>query len=237
MDIEDLTNAINMTPYSSEAYINRGAEYFRQKKYDEAKNDFEKALELDPASATAYYNRALCYYNKDRDCQLALIDLNKAIEQKDNFEHAIEFRGRVHLQIEKYDDAIADFTDAIAINPNCSSYYINRAYSYIKGFNLYRLAIEDYSEALNLNPDNGMIYMNRGSAYADGLNDYEKAINDFKKALEINPNDADSHLGLGLTYIKMGRKEDAQLSWKRAYDLGSEKLKKFIEKSVYKRYS
>ena len=44
MYIVDLTDTINMTPYSLDAYLDRGAEYFRQRKYKI--NDFEKHSKL-----------------------------------------------------------------------------------------------------------------------------------------------------------------------------------------------
>lgn len=236
MDIEELTNAINMAPYSAGPYLDRGVEYFNQKIYNKAKDDFEKALELDPLSSIAYYDRALCYYHGEKNYQMALNDLNKSIELNDKDEHAFELRGRVYIHYEKYDDAIADFTRAIEISPNYFDVYVNRALAYIKGFELYKLAIEDYNHALKLSPDNGMIYMNRGSAYGEGLKDFDNSLKDFKKALEINPNDGESHLGLGLTYLQIGKYKEACLSWKRALDLGCEAAKKYVESKLYKRY-
>jgi adenylate cyclase len=39
---------------------------------------------------------------------------------------------------------------------------------------------------------------------------YEEAIVEYKKALKLEPNDLFTHLGLAVTYIKLGREKEAQ---------------------------
>jgi tetratricopeptide (TPR) repeat protein len=95
--------------------------------------------------------------------------------------------GRACLDKGKYDDAIADYDKAIALDPNVALAYTIRAVAYgIKG-DLDR-AIADLDKAITLNPNDATAYTIRGNAYYV-KGDYDRAIADYRKALEINPSD------------------------------------------------
>ncbi len=95
--------------------------------------------------------------------------------------------GRACLDKGKYDDAIADYDKAIALDPNVAIAYTNRGLAYgRKG--AFDRAIADYTKAIALDPNFADAYTNRGVAcYMRG--DKEQAIADFRKALEIDPSD------------------------------------------------
>jgi tetratricopeptide (TPR) repeat protein len=106
---------------------------------------------------------------------------------------AYDARGFAYINKGLYDRAIADETDALALNPNSSSAYNNRGIAYDnKG--LYDQAIADDTRAIALKSDaasayngNADSYINRGIAYERrGLRD--QAIADYRAALKINPN-------------------------------------------------
>jgi len=84
-----------------------------------------------------------------------------------------------------YDQAIADYTEAIVLDPNSVAPYNNRGVAYnAKG--LYDLAIADETKAIALKPDAAECYWNRGVAYqAKGRRD--QAIADFRVALNLIP--------------------------------------------------
>jgi tetratricopeptide (TPR) repeat protein len=84
-----------------------------------------------------------------------------------------------------YDQAIADETQAIALNPDSATAHNTRGSAYDdKG--LYDQAIADYSAAIALKPGYAHAYSNRGAAYdSKGLND--RAIADYRAALAIDP--------------------------------------------------
>jgi serine/threonine protein kinase len=80
--------------------------------------------------------------------------------------------------------AIADYNQAIKLNPNFAFPYNNR------GWAKYNLgdkqgAIADYNQAIKLNPDFAVPYYNRGLIYKE-LNDNEKAIKDFRQAAKLH---------------------------------------------------
>jgi tetratricopeptide (TPR) repeat protein len=83
--------------------------------------------------------------------------------------------------------AIADYTQAIKLNPRYADAYNNRSFSYAKK-GQYDRAIADASQAIQINPRHALAYVNRGNAY--GRKGYRrKAIADFRKALQIDPSD------------------------------------------------
>jgi tetratricopeptide (TPR) repeat protein len=111
----------------------------------------------------------------------------------------------------EYDKAIADYTQAIRIDPKFATAYSNRASAYgMKGD--YDKAIADYTKAIELNPDIRDIYYNRGNAYFD-KGDNDKAMADYNQAIRINPNLAPN---LALAYVNRGLAYEAKGDHDRA---------------------
>jgi len=87
-------------------------------------------------------------------------------------------RGLGHLDIGNNEDAIADFTNAIRIEPDYTEAYYKRGNGYLYLEN-YEDAIADYTRAIRIDPDYTEAYNNRGIAkyFAgfDGCSDLMKA--------------------------------------------------------------
>ena len=85
--------------------------------------------------------------------------------------------------------AIADYGQAVKINPDYVNAYLNRGISYYLLRN-YQLAIADYNQAIKLDPQYSLAYINRGRAYQD-FGDNQRTIKDFSKALDFSKNPKD----------------------------------------------
>ena len=97
---------------------------------------------------------------------------------------ACALRGSLYARNNAYDRAIADFNEAIRLEPK-ASYFLNRGNAYnLKGDP--DRAIADYNEALRLEPELAMAYNNRGVAWRD-KGDRQRALADFKAAVEFDP--------------------------------------------------
>jgi tetratricopeptide (TPR) repeat protein len=96
-----------------------------------------------------------------------------------------------HGELKAYEQAIADYDQAIALNPEYATAYNNRgnAYSDLKQ---YEQAIADYDQAIALNPEYATAYNNRGNAYSN-LKQYEKAEADNVQSMAINPEYASAY--------------------------------------------
>src|SRR5262245_9394531 len=81
-------------------------------------------------------------------------------------------RGMAALTSNAYDQAIADFTQAIALNPQRVEAYHNRGEAY-RGKGDYDRALADYTQALTVNPNFTEAYVTRGVIYSS-KGDYDR---------------------------------------------------------------
>jgi tetratricopeptide (TPR) repeat protein len=118
------------------------------------------------------------------------------------------------------DRAIADYTEAIRLQPRNALAYNNRgsAYTYVGDFDR---AIEDYTEAIRFNavpPAVGArlnVYYNRGFAYAQ-KGDSDRAVADFTEAISRAPQSALSYSMRGIVYLAGGAVAKAAADFKQA---------------------
>ena len=91
----------------------------------------------------------------------------------------------MHSERKQYDDAVADFGEAIRLDPKLATAYIARgfAWSQKKDFDK---AIADYTEAIGLEPRNADAYYDRGLAFGK-KKQFKKAILDYSETVRIDP--------------------------------------------------
>jgi tetratricopeptide (TPR) repeat protein len=99
-------------------------------------------------------------------------------------------RGNAYFAKKDYAPAIADYTEAIRLDPKYALAHVNRGNAY-KAMGDYDRAIADYTEALVFDQKNALAYFKRGSAY-EAKGDYGRAVADFTDAIRLNPNNADA---------------------------------------------
>jgi len=110
--------------------------------------------------------------------------------------------------------AIADFNQAIKLNPNWSAAYYNRALAHYD-LGDKQAAIADFNQTIKLNPNDANAYVNLGSARYD-LGDKQAAIADFNQAIKLNPNLADAYDNRGVAYFNLGNKQAAIEDYQKA---------------------
>src|SRR6266436_3543653 len=126
-------------------------------------------------------------------------------ESAPNRARAYSNRGAAHYDKSEFDNAIADFSEAVKIDAHVVPAYFALAYSR-RGLASaekkdYDQAIADYSEAIKLNPSSIEVYKDRGVAYGN-KNDYERAIDDFSQAIKLDPNYALAYNNRGFAYFR-----------------------------------
>lgn len=85
----------------------------------------------------------------------------------------------------KFEQGIADYTEAIRINPQYAEAYCKRGTDYCS-LQKYEQGIADYAEAIRINPHMAEAYLGRGNGYfAQGK--YKEAKSDWEKAVELDP--------------------------------------------------
>jgi tetratricopeptide (TPR) repeat protein len=130
---------------------------------------------------------------------------------------AYEGRGRIALRHGDLRRAIADFDEAIHLNPNRASLYRDRALARQQNGDL-ALAIEDYDEAIAHDPRLAAPYHQRGLALA-ATGDLDRAILSYNTAVRLDPSDPQARLDRGLTFLARGQADDARADFEAALAL------------------
>jgi lipoprotein NlpI len=143
-----------------------------------------------PAAAQAVLERRLCdgedgasAAQRIEACSVAI----KAGKDKENSETLAEFfqrRGVAYRLSGDVDRAIADYGQAIKLNPKLVTAFINRGAAYDRKGD-YDRAIQDYEQAITLQPS-AEAHFNRGNAFL-AKGQYDHAIDDFNQALKLKP--------------------------------------------------
>ena len=92
-------------------------------------------------------------------------------------------RGIAYRHKGEYDKAIADYTEAIRLDPKYAKAYNNRGIAY-RHKGEFDKAIADYTEAIRLDPKFAVAYCGRGIAYRRRPS-YDKAIADYTEAIRL----------------------------------------------------
>lgn len=168
----DFTKAIELDPGFAAACFSRAGIYFgreemEKRDYAKAAADYTRQLEIGPRDASARHNRALCY-EQLREYDPAIADYTMIIEGDIDFSSLLNgrdkqvaldyhYRGRMYLEKKDYAKAVADFNEALRLDPDVAK-----------------------PEA------SGRIILRRGQAY-QALKEYERAQDDFARYVEIDP--------------------------------------------------
>jgi tetratricopeptide (TPR) repeat protein len=116
-----------------------------------------------------------------------------------------------------YEGQIADYTEALRLNPNIAVAYYNRGLSlYQKGD--YDSAIVDYSDALRIDPHYSMAYNNRGFVnYHQG--NFDDAFADSNEAIRLEPQIPEPYVTRAVIYFIRGNFDDALADFNEANKL------------------
>ena len=125
-----LNKAIELDPAMSEAYFIRGNLYYGQTNYTAALADYRKAVEINPKYAEAFYNLGVCN-NTLGNFQEGVNALTNAINIRPN-EYMYQGRATAFFNLGRYQDAIDDYTKALAINPQMGETLFNRGVGYYR---------------------------------------------------------------------------------------------------------
>jgi len=120
--IVQFTNAIELEPDNEKAYIQRAIAYINQKDYVKAGVDFDRAIVFNEKDAGLYYYAGTAYHLQGKN-EVALDRLNKAVEMKNNFLEAYQERSVVLIELEHYQDALADCRKCLKIKEDEKGYY------------------------------------------------------------------------------------------------------------------
>ncbi len=148
--------ASRLSTIPAEAFVayDRGVEAIKRADYDRAIAELDEVLRMDPASADALFERGVTYIEK-RNYHAAYGDLSRSIRLRPNLALAYYERGLAlwyQGDETRFDEAIADFDEAIRLIPSDFLAWRSRAMLWFAKRN-YGKAIDDFNEAIRLQPD------------------------------------------------------------------------------------
>jgi tetratricopeptide (TPR) repeat protein/S1-C subfamily serine protease len=128
-------------------------------------------------------------------------------------------RGNNRFNQGDYRGAIADFTQAIALDPRNAVAYAGRgaARNVLGDF---QAAISDLNRSIAINSNDPIAYNNRGFSRF-GIKDYRGSIADYSMAIQLNPRDARYYAGRGAAYNELGDYQTALLDLNQSIRLDS----------------
>jgi tetratricopeptide (TPR) repeat protein len=177
-------------------HANRGRILHRQKRYADALAAYEAALKLQPDNRTVERLRADTLLALGRGAE-AVQAFDLFLEPSDPDPDAYRERGFERARLADYAGAQADFTRALAIDPNSPMTRARRGWSYLNEAT--KLALRDFEEAIKLDPKNGDLYNGRGYARVL-MGDYAGGVTDSEEALRLSDPKADLRTRLAMSY-------------------------------------
>ena len=171
---------------SAPEHLSEGFALSNRNKDDEAIKEFTDAIQLDPQNALAYLGRGEAYENLDEMAPHAKLPVHQQAEDD---------------IVDKYlKAAVADFSEAIRLDPTCSRAHERRGSFYLiyVGYVDEYKGIADLKEAIRLDPGNSDAKGKLAEHYVDRAHilmkegKYGEVIDLYNAALELNPCDGDA---------------------------------------------
>jgi tetratricopeptide (TPR) repeat protein len=181
--VEDYNEALRLDPNSATAYLGRGIAFASRGDFETAVADFTDAIRLDGALAAAYVfrGRAIC---------ASVVTVTEIEKGFSDFTYTREGKSLTAEQEAAFNRAIADYTQAILLDPNYALAYYARGVACLAKEMDYDQAIADFTQAIRLFPTEALGYVLRGKVY-EHKGDYNRSIADYEASLRIEPNDTD----------------------------------------------
>lgn len=141
----------------------------------------------------------------------------------------LNLRGRSWLTEDDPDSAAADFSEALALDPNNADALKGRVRAYDL-LQKYDLAVADWTALITQSPSDDKLYRSRGASQL-GAKNYSEAIADYDKSLQLNPSGLDAFIGRALVYEAMGNKEKALKEFELGIAINPQYLMLFWERA------
>lgn len=201
--IRAYSKAIEINPKFGEAIANLGSMFYKQGRLDEAATTYQKALKVQPHLAAVYWNLGKVLQQQGKHNE-ALACQQKALELQPDLLGVPSYiqEGNALLAAGKLDAAIAQYQQAIQLNPNNAVAYFHLGGALLDK-NVLTEAITNYQLAIQLKPDFAEAYCNLAIALVQqgktklALNpeQLKQAINNFLQAIELKPDFLEAHKG------------------------------------------
>ena len=183
-------------------FMTRGNAFDEKNDFDHAIADYNEAIRLVPElrGRLLQSRPRLPPQRRSRPCASPITIRRSGSTRRTR--PLINNRGIAWFTKGDYDHAIADYSQAIQLDPNLAAAYNNRGDAWrAKGDFVHATA--DFDRAIKLSPQFALAYDNRGLVSYQ-KQDYDRAIADFNAAIQLDPNNAHAYNNRGNAYADKG---------------------------------
>src|ERR1051325_827105 len=198
---ENYKSALAIDKSCAAALYGLGQVALSQRNYDEAIADLEAALQLAPGANRIHYALAMAYRNLG-DVKQATVHLAQqgttgvrvndplfdGLQELIKGERIHLIRGKLALDSRSYKEAVDEFRQVIAANPNSLSAHINLGAALVQTGDS-KTAAAHFEAALRIDPRNTNAHYNLAALLAND-NRHEAAIGHLREILSIDPKDS-----------------------------------------------
>ena len=132
--------------------------------------------------------------SKAKDWDKAIAAFKRAAQMDEhyapNLASALQQRATINVSQGKYQEAVADYSEALKVKAKDPNIFERRAYAEIQ-LKDYDKALHDYNEAIKLSPEEPKYYQVRAFIYQT-KGDFKAALADVDKILTLDPNNQDA---------------------------------------------
>jgi len=184
----------------------------RGHRYDEAVAEMRQASELAPEAVVPTLKLTQAYLRM-QDFDNARIMCERAVKQLPDNPNLWVMLGEIHHQLQQYDQAVAAFEKAIALDPESKLGY-DALIAVGEATNDLVAAVDIYRRIIKTRPNDANLHYQLGLNLAR-MNDAQGAAEALEKALELNPSLPRARFVLGLVYFESDRNEPAREEFKK----------------------
>lgn len=203
-----------------EKLVNQADQLVEAEKYTEAIDLYNQALELNANFSYAYSGRGTAYRLLG-ESELALNDLDKAIQiDKKNYV-AYRERGMISYNAGDYQIALTDCNKAVSLNPKYA--YGHLCIGYIQwGLNNHEEAISAFTHTIKLDPNNKWAYAYRGELHYFYTENDQQAVDDLSEAIRLDSKWDEPYVYRGYAYIFLDDFQNATNDFEMVLSLTSD---------------
>jgi tetratricopeptide (TPR) repeat protein/serine/threonine protein kinase len=184
---------------------------------------FEAALRLEPTHYWSLMGLGACWCDlgqRGEDFATAAVVFTGCILKRPDHAHVYYCRGNAYRKLGQWEKAIADYSEAIKLEPKHASAWGGRGAVYCDRLGQPAQAVDDFSEAIKLAPKDAQAWANRGFAYFK-LGKLDKAVDDCSEAIKLDSKDAHAWNNRGLAYADLRQWDKAVADFSQAIELDS----------------
>lgn len=232
--IECYRTALKQNPEYAQVHNNLGDALRSQKCFEEARSTYVEALRLDASQIELLYKLGAVehdlFLNGQKDLELltaAEAHYREFLTIRPDSADAHLGLAKVLYDQDRYDDAIAEFWQAISCAPKNAENLLTLGLVLQSHEDLDEAA-KCYLQAISLDPTMAAAHNNLG-AIARKQGDSDQAISRFKRAIAEDPEYAQAYFNLGLALKKVSRYEESEQCFLKAIQIKPDFAEAYID--------